>query len=64
VVLQADGSYKIDNSEKSGEKTEYIDSVTASEDVQEIYVHVKENIDYLLRADESFQEFYDMINEK
>lgn len=62
VTKQSDGSYKINNSELSDEESAYINEVTASEDIQDIYRHVKENNDYLLRTDTTFKEFYDMLD--
>lgn len=61
VTKQSDGSYKINNSELSAEESAYINDVTASDDIQAIYQHVKENNDYLLRTDETFKTFYDML---
>lgn len=62
VVKQTDGSYKIDNSNLSDAESSYINDITASDDIQAIYEHVKENNDYLLRTDESFKKFQNMYN--
>lgn len=62
VIKQADGSYKINNSTLSDAESAYINDATASDDIQAIYEHVKENNDYLLRTDESFKKFQNMYN--
>lgn len=62
VVKQTDGSYKINNSSLSDTESSYINDITASDDIQAIYEHVKENNDYLLRTDESFKKFQNMYN--
>jgi hypothetical protein len=62
VITDTDGSYKIDNGELTTEQASYVESVKASQDIQDIYIHVKENIDYLLDNDETFVEFYNLIN--
>lgn len=64
VTRQQDGSYRINNSQLSSEEKAYIDSVTASKDVQDIYRHVKENNDYLLNNDETLKEFESMYTDK
>lgn len=62
VIKQADGSYKINNSTLSDAESAYINDATASDDIQAIYEHVKENNDYLLRTDETFRKFQNMYN--
>lgn len=64
VTRLQDGSYRINNSQLSSEEKAYIDSVTASKDVQDIYRHVKENNDYLLNNDETLKEFESMYTDK
>lgn len=62
VIKQADGSYKINNSALSDAESSYINDATASDDIQAIYEHVKENNDYLHRTDETFRKFQNMYN--
>jgi hypothetical protein len=62
VVTQEDGSYLIDNSDLSTDKASYVNDMKASQEIQDIYIHVKENIDYLVEHDETFSEFYNKIN--
>lgn len=63
VTRQSDGTYKINNSKLSDEESAYINDVTAAEDVQMIYKHVKENNDYLQRTDETFKKFQSMYGD-
>lgn len=62
VTRQADGTYKINNSELSDQEKEYIDKITATDDVQRLYKHVKENNDYLLKTDATLKAFQDMYS--
>ena len=62
VAKQTDGSYKIDNSQLSGDVNEYIQNVTASKYIQDMYQYVKENTDYLLKNDDTFKKFQNMYN--
>ena len=62
VITDTDGSYKIYNEDLSSEQQAYVDTLKAGSDIQDIYIHVKENIDYLLEVDETFAGFYDLIN--
>jgi hypothetical protein len=62
VVMNEDGSYVIDNSDLSSEQLEYINDVKGKQDIQDIYIHVKENNDYLVEHDETFSAFYNKIN--
>lgn len=62
VITDTDGSYKINNGELTAEQQAFVENLKASQDIQDIYIHVKENVDYLLSTDESFVEFYDLIN--
>ncbi|MGN0395053.1 MAG: hypothetical protein ACI4EF_06795 [Coprococcus sp.] len=62
VVREADGSYKIDNSELSPEVANYVSTVKATKDIQDIYVHVKENNEYLMDTDSAFADFCNLIN--
>ncbi len=61
VIRLADGSYKIDNSAHSAEVEAYIADMTATKDIQDIYIHVKEQNDYLLKTDTAFAELYKRI---
>jgi len=63
VITDADGSYKIDNGELSNAQLSYLNSFKASKDVQDIYIHVKENTEYLLDTDKTFQAFYALISQ-
>ena len=62
VVKQTDGSYKIDNSQLSDDENKYIQEVTASKYIQDMYQYVKENTDYLLKHDDTFKKFQNMYN--
>lgn len=62
VVKDENGGYKIDNSELSSEVSNYISGVKATQNIQDIYIHVKENNDYLLNTDTTFADFYNLIN--
>lgn len=62
VAKQTDGSYKIDNSQLSGDVNEYIQNVTASKYIQDMYQYVKENTDYLQKNDDTFKKFQNMYN--
>ncbi len=62
VVKDADGGYKIDNSKLSVEVANYVSEVKATQNIQDIYIHVKENNDYLLDTDTTFADFYNLIN--
>lgn len=62
VVKDENGEYKIDNSELSSEVSNYISGVKATQNIQDIYIHVKENNDYLLNTDTTFADFYNLIN--
>lgn len=62
VAKQTDGSYKIDNSQLSDDVNEYIQNVTASKYIQDMYQYVKENTDYLLKHDDTFKKFQNMYN--
>lgn len=60
VTKQDDGSYKINNSSLSDEEQAYINDIGASDFIQDIYKHVKENNDYLSKHDDTFKKFQDM----
>lgn len=62
VVKQTDGSYKIDNSPLPDDENKYIQEVTASKYIQDMYQYVKENTDYLLKHDDKFKKFQNMYN--
>ena len=62
VSKQTDGSYKIDNSQLSDDVNKYIQDVTASKYIQDMYKYVKENTDYLLKHDDTFKKFQNMYN--
>ena len=62
VAKQTDGSYKIDNSQLSDDVNKYIQDVTASKYIQDMYKYVKENTDYLLKHDNTFKKFQNMYN--
>lgn len=62
VAKQTDGSYKIDNSQLSDDVNKYIQDVTASKYIQDMYKYVKENTDYLLKHDDTFKKFQNMYN--
>lgn len=62
VVKQTDGSYKIENSQLSDDENKYIQEVTASKYIQDMYQYVKENTDYLLKHDDTFKKFQNMYN--
>ncbi len=62
VVRGADGSYKIDNSELTSEVENYITRVKSEQDIQDIYIHVKENNEYLVNTDAEFADFCNLIN--
>ena len=51
------------NGTLSDEREAFLNAFRESNDVQNIYVHVRENIAYLLDTDETFQAFYDLINQ-
>ncbi len=63
VVKDEDGKYKIDNSVLSPEVSDYVSEVKATQNIQDIYIHVKENNDYLLNTDTTFADFYNLISE-
>lgn len=63
IVRLGDGSYKIDNSKHTTEVESYISNVTASKDIQDIYIHVKDQNDYLLKTDTAFADLYHRIME-
>ncbi len=49
--------------ELSNAQLSYLNSFKASKDIQDIYVHVKENTEYLLDTDKkTFRAFYDLIS--
>lgn len=60
IVKTAEG-YKINNSPLDEATTTYINDVSASADVQELYRNVKANIDSCLASDPTFAEFYNKI---
>lgn len=60
IVKTAEG-YKINNSVLDPTTTAYIEEVSASEDIQELYRNVKANIDGCLQQDPTFAEFYNKI---
>lgn len=60
IVKTADG-YKINNSALDGATASYIEEVSASADIQELYRNVKANIDSCLQQDPTFAEFYNKI---
>lgn len=62
VAKQTDGSYKIDNSQLSDDVNKYIQDVTSSKYIQDMYQYVKENTDYLLKHDDTFKKFQNMYN--
>lgn len=59
VEKQDDGTYLTDNS-MTDDESAYMNDVTDSDDIQDIYKHVKENNDYISRTDETFREFQDI----
>jgi hypothetical protein len=61
VVMNDEGSYVIDNSSLSDEQQAYENDVKSRQEIQDIYIHVKENIDYLVENDETFSAFYNKI---
>ena len=63
IVKQADGSYKIDNSEPSAELKSYLEKQDQNPDIQALYKAVTENINDALKNDESFAEFYNTIKQ-
>ncbi len=63
IVRQSDGSYRIKNSGMSADESAYVNDVTSSSDIQDIYKHVKENNDYLLKTDKTFKVFQEMLTQ-
>lgn len=63
VVRQEDGSYKIDNSDLPVEVENYIEEVKSTQYIQDIYLHVKENEDYIMETDQTFIDFLNEINQ-
>lgn len=61
VITDSDGSYKINNGDLSEETENYITSFKGTDEIQDIYIHVKENIEYLIETDEVFNGFYSLI---
>lgn len=63
IIKAEDGTYRIDNSVHSTEVETYISNVTATKDIQDIYIHVKDQNDYLLKTDTAFADLYHRIME-
>lgn len=61
-VVNTDSGYKIDNGTLDTAVTDYIDSQTASEDIQGLGKTVKDDIDRCIQNDSAFAEFYNEIN--
>jgi len=60
IVKTAEG-YKINNSVLDEATNSYIEEVSSSEDIQELYRNVKANIDGCLQQDPTFADFYNKI---
>ena len=61
VLNTADG-YKIDNSALSQEVTNYIETQSQSNDIQNLYRAVQDNVNSCIANDSAFAEFYNTIN--
>lgn len=61
VAKQSDGTYKI-NENRSTAIESYINNVIAKSDIQKIYAHVSDNVQYLYNNDPTFKDFYDKIH--
>lgn len=61
VVKTADG-YKIDNSALSQEVTNYIETQSQSNDIQNLYRAVQDNVNSCIANDSAFAEFYNTIS--
>lgn len=61
VLNTADG-YKIDNSALSQEVTNYIEKQSQSNDIQNLYRAVQDNVNSCIANDSAFAEFYNTIN--
>ena len=61
VAKQSDGTYKIDENRSTGIES-YINNVIAKSDIQKIYAHVSDNVQYLYNNDPAFKDFYDKIH--
>lgn len=61
VLNTADG-YKIDNSALSQEVTNYIETQSQSNDIQNLYRAVQDNVNSCIANDSAFAEFYNTIS--
>ena len=61
VARQSDGTYKINENRSTGIES-YINNVIAKSDIQKIYAHVSDNVQYLYNNDPAFKDFYDKIH--
>ena len=61
VLKTADG-YKIDNSALSQEVTNYIETQSQSNDIQNLYRAVQDNVNSCIANDSAFAEFYNTIS--
>ena len=61
VAKQSDGTYKINENRSTGIES-YINNVIAKSDIQKIYAHVSDNVQYLYNNDPAFKDFYDKIH--
>ena len=57
-VVKTESGYKINNGTLDAATTEYINKVQASEDIQELYQTVLDNINTCISNDAAFAEFY------
>lgn len=60
-IVDTEQGYKIDNRTLDDATMAYINDVSASEDIQELYKNVKANIDSCVASDPTFAEFYNKI---
>ena len=61
MAKQSDGTYKINENRSTGIES-YINNVIAKSDIQKIYAHVSDNVQYLYNNDPAFKDFYDKIH--
>lgn len=61
-VRNVNGVYIIDNSDLDETVTNYISSITATEDVQNLYITVNDSINDCIAADSAFADFYYNLN--
>ncbi len=61
IITDEDGNYKIDNQDLDDARATFLAEFKAADDIQKIYIHVKESVEYYLTVDEDFQDFYSLI---